>query len=219
MRVAFLCKPDKYGTKEAITKLRQITTTLDVYTGNLNETFPEELKENCYDMIISYLSPWIIPKNILEKTRKWNINFHPGPPDYPGIGCFNFAIYDNVKCYGATCHIMEPTVDSGQIIGVKRFRMSTRETVQSLSQKTYKSQLKLFNDIISHIGKYGCLPQSDEIWTRKPYKREDLEALATIGASMTTDEIEHIIRSTYFAGKPAPFVELGGYRFEYNPRR
>ena len=144
MRVAFLCKPDKYGNKEAITRLKQITTELDVYTGNLNDAFPAELRENCYDILISYLSPWIIPKNILEKTRKWNINFHPGPPDYPGIGCFNFAIYDNVKCYGATCHIMEPQVDSGQIIEVERFQISTRETVQSLSQKTYKSQLKLF---------------------------------------------------------------------------
>ena len=219
MRVAFLCKPDKYGNKEAITRLKQITTELDVYTGNLNDAFPAELRENCYDILISYLSPWIIPKNILEKTRKWNINFHPGPPDYPGIGCFNFAIYDNVKCYGATCHIMEPQVDSGQIIEVERFQISTRETVQSLSQKTYKSQLKLFNNIVSHIEQYGCLPRSDEAWTRKPYKREDLEALATIDASMTMNEIEHIIRSTYFAGKPAPFIELGGHRFEYNPRR
>lgn len=80
-----------------------------------------------YDILISYIPPWIVQETILEKTKMWNINFHPGPPKYPGIGGFNFAIFDSVKQFGATAHIMNPKVGTGKIIGVKRFSMSNHE--------------------------------------------------------------------------------------------
>ena len=176
------------------------------------------MKEN-YDIIISYISPWIVPKTVLEKTKKWNINFHPGPPEYPGIGCFNFAIYDSAIQFGATAHIMNPKVDTGKIIGVKRFSMSKNETVESLSIKTYEAQLALFNRIMQHIFSNDCLPKCNETWQRKPFKRSELEKLATINPNMSKQEINKIIRATYYPGKPAPFIELHGYRFEYNPDR
>ena len=43
------------------------------------------------------MSPWVLNNKILKKTNMYNINFHPGSPKYPGIGCFNFAILKNRK--------------------------------------------------------------------------------------------------------------------------
>ena len=219
MQIAFLGKNNKPGISEAICETEKISTLLDIYVGDKNEPFPVDLKKKKYDVLISYLSPWIIPKEVLEETRRWNINFHPGPPEYPGIGCFNFAIFEHAPSYGATCHIMLPKVDSGKIIGVERFKTSRQETVSSLSEKTYLVQLKLFKHVIHYIETYDELPESSEVWLRKPYRREQLEKLATIDISMSKSEIDHIIRSTYLDGRPAPFIELGGYRFEYNPER
>ena len=54
---------------------------------------------------------------------------------------------------------------------------------------------------------------------RKPYKRKELESLATIDKDMSKEEIIKIIQSTYYPGQPAPFIELHGYKFEYNPDR
>ena len=44
------------------------------------------------------------------------INFHPGPPEFRGIGCANFALLKNSKYYGSTAHVMEAKVDSGPIL-------------------------------------------------------------------------------------------------------
>ena len=42
--------------------------------------------------------------------------------------------------------------------------------------------------------------------------------MATIDPSMREDEINERIRATYYPGKPAPFVEIYGHRFEYLPQ-
>ena len=219
MKICFLTKIEKQGVKEAISFTKKITKDIDVFSGDSDSAFPVTVNKENYDLLISYISPWIVPKVILDKTKRWNMNFHPGPPEYPGIGCFNFAIYDTAKQFGATAHLMKPKVDTGQIIGVKRFAMANEETVESLSIKTYSAQLALFKEILEFIRINDSLPISVEKWQRKPYKRNELEKLATIDSNMNKTEIDKRIRATYYPGKPAPFTVLGGYRFEYNPDR
>jgi methionyl-tRNA formyltransferase len=219
MKVCFLTKIEKLGVKEAIAFTKKITKSIDVFHDISVDPFPLKAEQENYDLLISYISPWIVPETVLIKKKRWNINFHPGPPEYPGIGCFNFAIYDSTKEFGATAHIMEPKVDTGKIIGVKRFPITGEETVETLSKKTYKVLLSLYKDIIDYVVANDSLPKSNETWTRKPYKRSELEDLATIKTSMSKQEIDKRIRATYYPGKPATFMELHGYRFEYNPDR
>ncbi len=219
MKICFLTKIEKSGVKEAIAHTEKITKNIDVFHGDSTDPFPAKATKENYDLFISYLSPWIVPKTVLNNTKKWNFNFHPGPPEYPGIGCFNFAIFNSEKQFGATAHIMELKVDTGKIIGVKRFSMTEEETVRTLSIKTYSALLSLYKDIISYVMDNNSLPHSDETWVRKPYKRSELENLATIKINMSEDEIEKRIRATYYPEKPAPFIEIGGYKFEYNPDR
>jgi methionyl-tRNA formyltransferase len=219
MKICFLTKKEKLGVKEAIAITKNITKDIDVFYGDTTDPFPESVAKENYDVIISYISPWIVPKMVLDKTKKWNINFHPGPPEYPGIGCFNFAIYDSAKQFGVTAHIMESKVDTGEIIGVKHFSMAEEETVESLSLKTYSALLSHYKDIINYVMANDSLPHSGDTWERRPYKRSELEDLATIKTNMNEQEIEKRIRATYYHGKPAPFIELYGHKFEYNPDR
>tara|TARA_S200000501_G_C20826024_1_gene744993 strand:- start:652 stop:1320 length:669 start_codon:yes stop_codon:yes gene_type:complete len=222
MKICFLTKIEKLGVKEAIAYTKKIVKNLDcldIYYGKPKDKIPKKLFNIKYDLLISYISPWIIPETVLAKTKKWNLNFHPGPPEYPGIGCFNFAIYDSVDQFGATAHIMEPKVDTGEIIGVEHFSITKNETVESLSIKTYNAQLDLFKKILSSISENNCLPKSEEKWKRKPFRRFELEQLATIDLNMSKNEIEKRIRATYFPGKPSPFIEIYGKRYEYNPNR
>ena len=122
MKISFLTKKEKMNVKEAIAFTKNITKNINVFYGDTTDPFPESIAKKYYDVIISYISPWIVPKMILDKTKKWNINFHPGPPEYPRIGCLNFAIYDSAKQFGVTAHIMEPKVDRGKIIGINRLQ-------------------------------------------------------------------------------------------------
>ena len=219
MNVCFLAKKEKIGVEDAIIFLRKYQKNIDVYFGEVGDAFPETISRNSYDLIISYISPWIVPKKILEKTKKWNINFHPGSPDYPGIGCFNFAIYDLAEEYGATAHLMNPKVDTGAIIGVKRFSMNNLMNVQELSLKTYKNQLLLFYDVMNFIFSNNRLPNCKEKWKRKPFTRKELEKLATIDLKLTKEENDKKINATYYPGKPAPFIFFQGNKYEYNPTR
>ena len=114
---------------------------------------------------------------------------------------------------------MEPEVDTGELIGVKRFSMAEEETVESLSLKTYSALLSLYKDIINYVVANDSLPHSGDTWKRRPYNRNELEDLATIKTNMSEQEIEKRIRATYYHGKPAPFIEIYGHKFEYNPDR
>jgi len=219
MKICFLTKIEKPGVEEAISLTKKMTEDFDFFYGDSASPFPIKVTKENYDLFISYISPWIVPKTVLDKTKKWNINFHPGPPEYPGIGCFNFAIFDKAKQFGSTAHIMNPQVDTGKIIGVKRFSINNDETVKSLSDKTYSSQLFLYKEILEYIVLHNRLPVCEEKWKRKPFKRKELEKLATINPSMREDEINERIRATYYPGKPAPFIEIFGHKFEYNPDR
>ena len=84
-----------------------------------------------YDFLISYRSKKIISDKILKKAFFAAVNFHPGPPEFRGIGCANFALIKNVKFYGFTIHIMDRKVDHGKKLLSKKFKI--KKYIQLLS--------------------------------------------------------------------------------------
>ena len=161
------------------------------------------------DYIISYLSPWVLPRAILEKASKAAINFHPGPPEYPGIGCTNFAIYQEAAEFGVTCHHMNPKVDTGSIIAVHRFPLLASDSVWSLTHRAYAYILQLFYEVMIDVLKNTELRTSDETWRRKPYLRSELDELCRVTPEMSEAEKNRRIRATVFPGAPGPYMDLG----------
>ncbi len=187
-----------------------------IIAGKWGEPYPKKIGLWKGDYIISYLSPWIIKKSILKRAKIASINFHPGPPEYPGTGCFNFALYNNEKKYGVTCHIMEPKVDIGNIIKIRRFNISLKDNVDTLSSKSYIELYKLFQESIKYLFNHNFeLPKSNFKWKRKPFKRTQLNELSTLKISMSKKEIFKRIRCTYLKDKPPPILKLYGKKFEY----
>ena len=74
-----------------------------------------------FDYIISYRSPIILKNKDISKASIAAINLHPGPPKYRGIGCLNYALYNNEKKYGFTIHLINKKIDFGEILYVKNF--------------------------------------------------------------------------------------------------
>ncbi len=169
------------------------------------------------DLLLSYLCPWVLPDTLLTNARYAAINFHPATPDYPGTGCTNFAIYNGEKEYGVMCHHMVPSVDSGKVIAVRRFPVLENDSVYSLTQRCYAYMLELFYDIVSDILHNKPLPVSNERWTRKPYRRTELNALKKLELDMPLDEIKRRVRATTYPGTPSAYFEIDGMRFEYVP--
>ena len=137
MEILFIAKKEDENSLKASEYLKNIFPKSIIVFGKRKEKFPNELMSWKGDYILSYLSPWIIPGSLLKNARKGAINWHPGPPKYPGIGCTNFAVYNQEKEFGITCHHMLEKVDTGEIICVDRFPVSKTDSVFSITQKCY----------------------------------------------------------------------------------
>ncbi|MBI3318264.1 MAG: hypothetical protein HYZ90_03830 [Candidatus Omnitrophica bacterium] len=167
-----------------------------------------------WDYLISYLSPWIIPREILERSLVAAINFHPGPPEYPGIGCTNFALYEGAARYGVTCHHMLPRVDAGPIVRAVRFPLTGSDSVASLTYRSYAVMAALFYEIADRILAGEPLPQSQERWTRRPFRRSELNALCRLESGMSEEEIRRRVRATTFSGHPGASLSEAGLALE-----
>jgi methionyl-tRNA formyltransferase len=209
----FLGKQDDPYVQAALEFCQRHFTKVTVHLGKWGDKLPEDLKLWEGDYAISYLSRWVVPEYVLNRTKVAAFNFHPASPDYPGIGCNNFALYEDAKEYGVTCHHMAPRVDTGAIIAVKRFPVFPTDNVASLLARTYAYQLVLFYEILSLIREGRDLPVSDEKWTRKPFNRVEFNQLFEITPDMSKEEIARRVRAISY-GPWQPKVKLRGFEFE-----
>jgi methionyl-tRNA formyltransferase len=213
MEILFFGKTGDENTQIAAEYTRQIFPNSKIILGSRNEKFPDEeigLWRGSY--IFSYLSPWIIPGSLLNRASKGAINWHPGSLDYPGIGCTNFAIYNNSKEFGITCHYMNEKVDTGNIIEVKMFSILNNDTVYSITQKCYSLILTSYYSILEKINQNIKITLSGESWHRKPYTRKELDALCEITSKMHKDEMDKRIKATTYV-KQWAYTEINGIKF------
>jgi methionyl-tRNA formyltransferase len=213
--VLFVGKKNDYFCKQAMEYIKVNFSEHEIVLGTRGEHFTQDAESWTGDYIISYLSPWIIPEYLLDRAKKASLNFHPGPPEYPGIGCTNFAIYEAAGTFGVTCHHMNPKVDTGKMVSVKRFPLYDNDTVFSLTQRCYGYILKQFYEIVSLILAGNELPQSEDYWMRKPYKRKELDELCRITSDMPAEEIRRRVKAVTFPGAPGAYIEIGGMKFNY----
>ncbi|TAK18722.1 MAG: hypothetical protein EPO35_01120 [Acidobacteria bacterium] len=212
MKILFLGKADDPHNDRAVGFCRAHFPSVSVHLGRRGDPLPAEALDWRGDCIVSYLSRWIVPGEMLDRAAL-AINFHPAPPQYPGTGCTNFALYDGATEYGVTCHHMAQAVDSGQIIAVRRFPIRSDDTVASLLARTYEVQLALFEEIFAMLARGEALPLSGDAWAPNARTRRELDALARISPDMSAAEVARRVRATTF-GSWKPTVTLHGFTFE-----
>jgi methionyl-tRNA formyltransferase len=215
-KLLFLGKADDEYCGRAVEFCKSRFERLTVCLGGWGDAFPRAASEWEGDFIFSYLSRWVVPETLLGRARTAAINFHPASPDYPGIGCNNFALYEGAHEYGVTCHHMAAKVDTGDIIAVRRFPVFNEDDVESLLLRTYENQIAQFIEIAGMIADGKELPGAAEKWTRTPFTRAQFDELFKITADMSRDEIARRVRAVSYE-EYQPYIELHGYRFIYKP--
>lgn len=208
LKILFIGKADDFFSRQAADFILVHYPSAKIIYSARQQPFPQELLNWNGDLIISYLSQWIIPKMLLQNAAVAALNFHPGPPEYPGIGCTNFAVYNQVDEFGVTCHHMVSKVDTGEIVAVKRFPVYETDTVYSITQRCYSHILNMFYDIFSLLMNGKNIPASNEVWKRKPYLRKELDELCRLTPDMNIKEIERRIKATNYL-QPWAFMQLG----------
>lgn len=213
LEVLFIGKAGDFFSRQAADFILTHYPSAKIIYSSRQQDLPAELIAWKGDVIISYLSQWIIPKRLLENARVAALNFHPGPPEYPGIGCTNFAVYNGEDTFGVTCHHMAPRVDTGGIVAIERFPIFETDTVFSITQRCYSHILTLFYTIFSLLISNQELPASGDTWKRKPYLRRELDELCRLTPDMNIKEIERRIRATDYI-QPWAFMLVGDEVFK-----
>ena len=179
----------------------------------------EGLSEWTGDYIVSFRSRVILPPWLLQRANSCAVNFHPGPPEYPGSGCVNWALYDERSEYGVTAHLMDARVDSGAILRVHRFPIAPHHSVADVLLRTHAELFLLAHSFLSFIRTspadelYAWATSSDERWSGSPRPLSSLDALQTIDpVSISPQELSRVIRATKF-GPYGPRIVLHGVNF------
>lgn len=212
--ILFLGKADDVNTQKAYAFCKENFQHVDGEFGYWGDKLPEDIQWYQPDYLISYLCRWILPDSLLKTAKVAALNFHPAPPEYPGFAPNNFALYDGATEFGVTCHHMATKVDTGAIVAVKRFPLFPSDTIATLQERTYTSQLALFYEVMGTILQGQPLPVSEEKWNPKATTRKQFDQLNEINTDMSPGEVEKRIRATSF-GKFQPFIELHGHIFEF----
>ena len=171
-----------------------------------------------YDYIFCFRSYYILKKNILNKVNNAAINFHPGPPEYRGTGCVNYALYKNSKFYGCTAHLINEKVDKGKIIDVKKFNISKKNSISEVLIKTYEVMTNLAISTIKNIKKNPdyiknqILKNKSIKWSNKIKTIKDLNDFYQININIKKNNFLNRIRATD-TPKFRPYIILHGKKF------
>jgi methionyl-tRNA formyltransferase len=81
-----------------------------------------------YDYLISWWNGLFLRKKDFQKARKGCINFHPSPPEHPGLGFWTFVrLFPELRTFhGATLHEVDDKLDHGEIYAAERFPVLPR---------------------------------------------------------------------------------------------
>lgn len=219
-RVLFFGREKCNATEELLRKIiRYGFDVTFVKSSQRGEKLQEDILWWEGEYIICFRSLFVLPKALIDKASIAAINFHPAPPEYPGSGCINFALYDEVSEYGVTAHIMNEVVDNGKILEVRRFPVTSCDNLTTVLARTHSELLNLCSHFISGVYSEGekflkkklTLAEA-EVWRGKARLLKELDALQKIDTNVSEEELMRLIRATYIEGYP-PTVELHGFKF------
>ena len=165
-----LLDPDR---KQSAAALAVAEEFLDVRQVQWHKRDDTRLREACppADVLLNFLSA---PKVTDLGKFRLAINFHPAPPEYPGVGSATLALYDKRTEHGVTAHLMTPKYDDGIILRVRRFPITTTHP-RELFARALDESLVLFREVVLAIAKGEPLRTTNEEWTRKAYTRREFE--------------------------------------------
>jgi methionyl-tRNA formyltransferase len=141
--------------------------------------------------LISFVTPVIVPGDILHRLGYGAFNFHPGPPEYPGWAPAHFALYHRETRFGATAHVMVEQVDAGPIVGVARFSIPSDMAVLALEGLAYAHLARLFWSMAERLACDPAPPQALAIaWGARKYSRRAYRDLCDIPPDIRKDDLD-----------------------------
>lgn len=155
------------------------------------------------DIFVSVMYDKIVPQEFIEKRRCYN--FHPGVlPWYRGAGAYSWAIINGEFESGVTLHEIDKDIDHGDVIDIRRFPITSKDTAETLFRKAEETILDMFSYWIDRLVLGNCPATTQE--GGRIYYRKDLEK---------AKDLTRFVRAFTFEGKDnAYYVNNKGEKIE-----
>lgn len=165
-------------------------------------------------MLLSFGTSVIISAHLLARFNA-AYNFHSASPDYPGRDPHHYAIYDGVRRYGATAHIMTEKVDAGTIVDVEWFDVPEGTGTIELLTLANSAAYRLFTRLVPRlISGEKPSPLPDVKWGNRKTHRKDLLELCYVPACIDREELQRRIDACHVHGYANLMLGLHGYCFK-----
>lgn len=184
------------------------------FAWTLDQLTESILRDPAETRLISLGSDIIVPAELLNRLPGPAYNFHPGPPEYPGIFPSVFALYDGVKKFGVTLHEMAPQIDSGSIIAVDEFQTQPecdRLALDTATFATLRNMLEKFAPQLVDVD--TPLPKSSLEWLGPRRTRKDFEELCQLPEDADEAEFRRRYRAVGEGPEHALTIERYGRKF------
>jgi methionyl-tRNA formyltransferase len=162
------------------------------------------------DLVVSFLFWNRIREPLISLGRIGCLNLHPAPlPDLRGVGGYNVALLEGRSEWGVSCHFVEASIDTGDLVEVERFAIDpSAETALSLDVLSQERLLGLFKRVA------GCALAGEEL-PREPQgegryvSRAELEELRVVRPG---DDLDRKVRAFWYPPWPGAVIEVEGRR-------
>lgn len=218
-KILFLGRAQDKDSIKILNKIKKNFKNVDVVWSKFKKQkiSPKVFKKK-FDIIISYRSYFILNQKLINNS-KLAINFHPGPPEYRGIGCTNFALLNNEKKYGVTCHLIDEKIDSGKIIKVKYFKINKKNNLKEVLEMTHRAMFNLANIVLNNISTENyinnCIKHSKKYnWSSKYFRQSELEELYKLQIDYSKKYFDRVLRATIYSNY-LPYYLIDGKKFYF----
>jgi methionyl-tRNA formyltransferase len=162
------------------------------------------------DVVISFLFWKLIREPLISLGRRGCLNFHPAPlPDFRGLGGYNVAVLEGLSEWGVSCHFVDATFDTGDLVEVERFAIDPdAETAFSLDLASGEHLVGLLRRVTERLLAGEELPRRPQAQGRY-VTREEFESLRLVRPG---DDLERKLRAFWYPPYPGAVLELDGRR-------
>ncbi|MEI6805294.1 MAG: formyltransferase family protein [Myxococcaceae bacterium] len=152
------------------------------------------------DYIFSLGNPIILPEKTLFFAKKNCVNYHDGPlPNYSGVNVPMWAILNGEERHGITWHVMNKTVDTGDILLQRFIELSPTDTTTTLNKKCYQEALNSFEDLVDGIVNSNIVPVRQDLSKRRYYPlHTKLFENSLVDWNSTAEKIDRFCRALSF---------------------
>ena len=160
------------------------------------------------DVVISFLYWKLIREPLVSLGRIGCLNFHPAPlPDMRGLGGYNVAILEGMREWGVSCHFVDESFDTGDLVEVERFAMDPdAATAFSLDLESQERLFGLFQRVMGMAIAGEELPRTPQ----GPGRYVDADEFERLRRVRPGDDLDRKLRAFWYPPHPGAVIEVEG---------